>query len=223
MDPTQTTTEAKPAEQATPPAQPAVDVKKITEEVTSAVTSSMKQVVQDAAKAQAAENLKFIGRQISGENQPDPNQVALSIMQKEPLKFASTVIELAKTEIRKENAQAESRNAELRDVAEPILKEYPALQEPKKFALAERIQSHYISQGLTESEALKKGLEEAAKEFNLKSVSEQQKDGAVNGVALPTGGSFYPTGVTRPDEAKAQASFLEGIKAKAKSVRQKKS
>lgn len=218
------TTESKPASpEATPaaPAAPAIDVAALTADITQKVTASVSKTAEEKATAIAAQKLAVIGKALSGEQAPDTRKIVLETFVDDPLKALHTVRESAKNEAVKEIRQELAYKDTQVAVSSKFMPEYPELKATNKLRMVEKIADDYVAQGKPYNEALELGFQETIKEFGLKSVSEAQRNSAVRGVGLPTGGGFASQ-TEQASPEKVQSDFLAGMQARARSFRTRK-
>lgn len=215
---TETPPAAKTETPASPPAPAQVDPATraaIVKEATEAATKT----AQEQGVKIAAEKLKQIGQALTGETAPAPEKQLLETFVANPLKTLHSLKEVTKSEIREEQRQIEAQRATQLNAVQPFINEYPELNAPNKLALVEKIAEDHQRAGMTYADALKKGCEEAVKEFNLKSVSEIQASGNY-AAGLPGGGGVRPP-VSKFSEEKSQSDFINGMKARVTSFRKK--
>lgn len=104
--------------------------------------------------------------------------------------------------------------------AGPILQKYPDLQNHLDYADA-KITAN-LKAGMNIKEATEKGLEEAAKKLNLKSVDEVEQDARVRDATLPFGGSHQGSSGKKAnsfDPNKSATNYITALKAKHKSFK----
>lgn len=215
-DPTATTTATTP-----PPTTPPIDVEKIKADAIADATKAATKAAEDQATKLVGEKLKKLGTQIAGGEVIDPAEQLMGQFLKDPVAVLKGVKDIAKTEMAEDMELQRQHRAVQNAVANPIFEEYPELRNSKKLAMVEKLTDDYVDNGMPYAEALKKGFDEAVKEFGLTSVTERQKKGEINHAGLPGGGGVSPVG-QRHDEQKSQTDFLTRMQEKAAAVRHKK-
>lgn len=200
--------------------QPQFDAKAIAQEAARAATEAATVMAEKKATEIAAARIKEIGRALTGEQPVSPQRQVLENLVDDPLKTFMTVKEVTKREIREELRAERDRTDTQRSVVMPILQEYPELNKPNRLALVERLTDENVANGMSYPDALKKGCEDTVKEFNLKSVTEAQRDGTYRQVGLPGGGGVNP-GAPQHDEQKSQSSFLDSMRNRMVSFRKR--
>lgn len=200
---------------------PAVDAAQITKDATDSATKAAVKAAQDEATKVAVQKLEMIGKALVGDEGAGQNETILRGFVNDPVRTLATVKEAAKKEIREEMAQRDQFLTTQKTVATPFLQEFPEVNTPNRLAMVEKLTENYEAQGKPYAEALKLGFEETVKELKLTSVSEAQRTGAALNVGLPGGGGVVP-GYQKHDEAKSNADFLSGMKAKMNSQRVRK-
>jgi hypothetical protein len=213
----------KPAEQ--PAAAPApaqvVDVAKIAEQAAAAATAAATKIAEQKASEVADSTRKAIARQIAGEPEKPVNERALEELVKDPVRSLRVAVDVAKKEIREEEAVQKRLENTQRQVVGAVIQEYPGLNSEKKLAAVERFAADYEAQGVPYAEALKKACDDAVKEFGLKSVSETQRENGYR-AGLPGGGGASSPGASAFDDSKSQSSFLDGMRSRMNSFRTKR-
>ncbi len=205
--PEEVKTESAPV---TPPAQPAVDISKITQDAAAIAA----QAASEAAKAEAVrisnERLKEAARVLTGEPAKGEEKInpLLEYMLNDPQRYARELKELTKKELREEMSRQTEHERTTKKVCDQIFREYPEINTPARLAMVDSICQGYERAGLAYGEALKKGFEEAVKDLGLKSVTELQAEGKyVHGI--PGGGGGY-FGASQPprNESKLSQDFV---------------
>jgi hypothetical protein len=192
-------------------AAPTIDVAAIAQQAAAAAAAEAGKIMEQKAKDVAAATRAEIARSISGEKEPSQQNQVLERFVQDPVKFAQTIKDVAKREMREE-AAAERQLADVqRSVLQPLVSEYPELNSEVKLDLVEKRTERYERSGISYPEALKKAAEETVKEFGLKSVSEAQRESGYRAAGLPGGGGFSP-GAPTFDPAKSEKDFFSGMK-----------
>ena len=194
--------------------------KHVAEVATKVATEISEKRAGEKATEIAASRLKEIGQALTGEKAPDPSETFLKSFVTNPLQAFHSVKEITKNELREEQKQAEAVAKVQRDAVTPFISEYPELNSPKKLAMVEKLAEQYQASGMDYADALKKGCEETVSEFQLKSVSDEERNSNYSSTGLPTGGSVRQGKPSWNDE-KSQSDFLSGMKSKMSSFRKK--
>lgn len=214
------TTEAPTTPAAAPATPQVIDVQAITNQAVEAATKAASGMAEKKATEIAAKRIQEIGRAMSGDGAVNPTQTALETFVADPLKTMHSLKEITKKEIREEQQRINDYQATQRNSVQPFINDYPELNSPKKLALVEKLADQHAASGLSYADALKKGCEEAIKEFGLKSVSEAEKAGNVANVALPHGGGFR-SGTPSISQEKSTSDFMTGMKSRLVSFRKR--
>lgn len=214
------TTPATTPASAAAPAAPAVDAAAIAREAASEATKAAAQLFKEQSANIAKATREEIARSISGEKPKPKEQELLETFAKDPAQVLHRLKEMTKDELRNEERQRNEIRETQRSIVAPFVEEYPQLT-GKKLSFVEKIAEQYEAQGVPYSEALKKGCEEAVKEFGLESVTEAQKKAGYRAVGLPGGGGMS-MGAPAFDEKKSESDFLSGMKARHSAIRTRK-
>lgn len=194
-----------PKQEAAP--QPQVDVEAITKKAT------------DEARKAADEKLKKVAKALSGEEEearPDPLLVALAKDTKGFLgEFAVQVKEQAKREMKEESA-AQSKQAEkAQEIARPFLDKYPEMKDHMDDADA------YMKQALHSGEPLEKAIESAfnktVKKFNLKSLSDEERQRQAAYAGIPPVGS--PGMPSQEKQTSSAMDYINSLRKQSKAIR----
>ena len=216
------TTEANPSQ--TPPAAapaPTIDPAAIAAKAVEAATEAATKIAEQKATEFANKRIGEAVRVLQGKPEEDPKRKFLETLVDDPTRVLRTAVDVAKKEMHEELSAQEAVKATQRNVILPVIDEYPELKSEAKLDFVEARAIKYQRSGMDYAAALKKGTEDAVKEFNLKSVSEAQREGSYRYPGLPGGGGLSP-GAPRFDDAKSQQSFLDGMKAKQAAQRSKR-
>lgn len=208
---------------ATPPPAPAgPDIEAITRQVTEAAVKAAEAASAKQADAIATKTRKDIAQALNGGEQVDPSKKFLEQFLTDPTRAFYNTKEMAKSELREENAAIANQQKVQRTVLTPFVEEYPALATGKKLAMVEKITEQHQNEGMSYADALKQACSDTVKDLGLKSVSEMQRDGEINAAGLPNGGGSFGGGSSKFDDKKSSLDFLQGMKEKAAAIRTRK-
>ena len=216
------TTETTTTPAVTPPtSKPEVDVAAIAKSAAEAATKAAMADADARAGKVAAEKLAQVGRALIGEPTENVHDKIVKDFVSDPLKVLRTVAQSATDNAVKIMSDSRKLEDTQRAVVGAQINEYPELNSPNKLALVEKLADQYQAEGMSYSEALKKGCQDTVKEFGLKSVSEAQRAGAAHYTGLPGGGGVG-AGAPRRDEEASKMDFMSSMKNKMNSFRNKK-
>lgn len=206
------------------PAQPqTVDVAAIAREAaqiaTVEATKNTEKIAEKRAGEIATERLRQVGNALAGNEPVDNTKVALEQFVGDPIKMLHSLKEVTKREMRAEQDERNKVHDTQQKIVSPFISEYPELNSRKRLALVEKLADDYVSSGKTYEDALKSACEDTVKEFNLKSVSESEREGN-SSFGLPSGGG-HRSGAPKFSEDKSQDDFLKSMRDKSNSVRKK--
>lgn len=211
-----TTPAATPA-----PAPQTVDIKAIASEAARAAQEAMAPMIEKQASKAAADKLAIIGKALSGESDKPAVDPVLRSFIENPAGTLHSLKEITKREVQAEQSEKTAADKKIYNAVSPFVNEYPELNTDKKLKAVERFAQDNVAAGMTVEQAYKTACEDAVKEFNLKSVSEAQRNNAAGRVGLPHGGGV---GSNAPqfDEGKSSTDFIAGMKSRMTSFRTRK-
>jgi len=186
------------------------------------------QAIEAAADKRAADiadkKIRAAFKSLSGEPEKKGAHPVIDRLIEDPVGLLKTVHDSAVTQAKDELRNETRLEREMASTAQPILDQYPDLNDHLDYVDA-KIRSH-LSAGLGVREATQKGLEEVSKKLGLKSVSEQDEDRRLKGAGIPYGsGSSHGRGKSDAqafDNEKSTADFMQGYKDKVKSFKTRK-
>lgn len=206
----------------TPPPAPAIDMKALAAEAAKSASDAAIAAIEKKSQEMVAAKMKAAAQMLTGESEPPRPSPLKEAWEKDPTVVARSIVDVAKAEMAKESreeaAKRDAFRATQQNVARPFIEEYPEINTPTKLALVEKLTEKHESSGIPYADALKKGFEEAVKEFGLQSVTEATNSGAVRNSGLPFGGAI--TAAQRKfSEEKSASDFLTRQKERATSFR----
>lgn len=220
------TTEANSAPTSTEaqkPATPAIDIDAITAKATEAATKAAEKVAEDRAKTIAADNMKKLGNALAGNDvvEKSSNEKLLEKFVENPANFVQSIVGLTKKQIKEEQDEVNSYRQTESRVMTPLYNEYPELNSTAKLKLVDSITRDYLSKGDSYEVALEKAAQDTIKEFNLKSVSEAEREAGYSSGGLPQGGSYRPQ-AAQFDDSKSSTDFISGMRNRGTAFRTRK-
>lgn len=165
-----------PATPAQPAAIPQVNVEEIVAKVTEAALAKTNELATQKAEEISSQRLREVGRQLTGEQPVSRDVEVLRNLAERPTDFFQGLYNQTNLSTK---AIVEQALAE-REVTEKFTREYPELQASSKAKIVSALAKDKVASGVNPKKALEEAFNETVKEFDLKSVSNQQREAALS-------------------------------------------